>query len=246
MIASILRAALPPLVAVVTLPIVLGRVSLSDYGLWATITGLIGVLATIDAGLATDVSRKVAAARGANDNAGVVQAGRHGLMVAAVMGAVIMPVAALLGWPIIQLVAPPSDFNTGIALWLGVIVYQSIGWYYAILASVVTGLQRGDVANAVNAMGALVGAGHRRDRVARLAGVRPARRHVRARDHHDARAYARYPQIHWHHRHLASAAPPTRGRARDRDLGRRPGVDAGLPADRTCRCQGAAVRPRRS
>ena len=159
MIASIVRAALPPLVAVVTLPIVLGRVSLSDYGLWATITGLIGVLATIDAGLATDVSRKVAAARGADDSAGVVRAGRHGLMVAVLMGAVIMPVAALLGWPIIQLVAPPSDFNTGITLWLGVIVYQSIGWYYAILASVVTGLQRGDVANAVNAMGALVGAG---------------------------------------------------------------------------------------
>lgn len=158
MIASIVRAGLPPLVAVVTLPIVLGHVSLSDYGLWATITGLIGVLATIDAGLATDVSRKVAAARGAGDSTGVVVAGRRGLMVAALLGAIIMPAAAVLGWPIIHLVAPAADFRTGMLLWLGVIVYQSIGWYYAVLASVVTGLQRGDVANAVNAAGALVGA----------------------------------------------------------------------------------------
>ena len=70
MLTSIARAALPPLVAVVTLPIILGRVSLSDYGLWATITGLIAVLATIDGGLATDITRRVAAARGADDDVG--------------------------------------------------------------------------------------------------------------------------------------------------------------------------------
>ncbi len=158
MITSVVRAALPPLVAVVTLPIILGRVSLSHYGLWATITGLIAVLATIDVGLATEVTRRVAAARGADDKAAVVAAGRGGVSIAARLAIVVMPITALLGVPIIHWVAPPEDFSLGLWLWLGVVVYQTIGWYYALLAGVVTGLQRGDLANSVNAIGALAGA----------------------------------------------------------------------------------------
>jgi O-antigen/teichoic acid export membrane protein len=158
MLTSIVRAALPPLVAVVTLPIILGRVSLNDYGLWATITGLIAVLATIDGGLATDITRRVAAARGAEDAEQVTDIGRHGISVAVRLAVVVMPLTALAGIPIIHWVAPPQDFALGIGLWLGVVVYQTIGWYYALLAAVVTGLQRGDLANSVNAVGALVSA----------------------------------------------------------------------------------------
>lgn len=158
MLTSIARAALPPLVAVVTLPIILGRVSLSDYGLWATITGLIAVLATIDGGLATDITRRVAAARGADDVQQVTDIGRHGISVALRLALVVMPLTALAGVPIIHWVAPAEDFALGIGLWLGVVVYQTIGWYYALLAAVVTGLQRGDLANSVNAVGALVSA----------------------------------------------------------------------------------------
>jgi O-antigen/teichoic acid export membrane protein len=158
MIASLLRAALPPLVAVVTLPIVLGHVSLSDYGLWATITGLIAVLATLDQGLATAVTRRIAAARGVDDMPGVVVAGRDGVTLAVWSAVVIMPVAALAGWPIMSWVAPAGDQALGLQLWLGVVVYQSIGWYYALQAAVSTGLQRGDLTNTVNAIGALMGA----------------------------------------------------------------------------------------
>jgi len=158
MVASVLRAGLPPLITVVTLPIILGRVSLSDYGLWATITGLIAVLATIDGGLATETTRRVAAARGKDDMAGVVTAGRQGLGLAMGLGVVVMPLTALAGVPIIGIVAPESDFTLGLSLWLAVVVYQTIGWYHALLAGLVTGLQRGDLTNTVNAIGAVVGA----------------------------------------------------------------------------------------
>lgn len=158
MITSLLRAALPPLVAVVTLPIILGRVSLTDYGLWATITGLIAVLATIDQGLATATTRSIAAARGENDHGEVVQATRHGMAMALGLALVVMPLAGLAGWPIVHWIAPETDFTTAIWLWWGVIIYQTLGWFYAMQAAVATGLQRGDMANSVNALGALVGA----------------------------------------------------------------------------------------
>lgn len=158
MIASLVRAALPPLVAVVTLPIVLGRVSLDDYGLWATITGLIAVLAAIDSGLSTVTTRRVAEARGAGDDAAVVRVTREAVSVALRLAVVVMPVVALAGWPILHVIAPPDLLVTGMWLWLGVVVYQTGGWYFAMEAAVATGLQRGDLANAANAVGALVGA----------------------------------------------------------------------------------------
>ena len=153
MLTSIARAALPPLVAVVTLPIILGRVSLSDYGLWATITG--------PHRRARDDRRRSGhrhhpprgGGPGADDVQQVTDIGRHGISVALRLALVVMPLTALAGVPIIHWVAPAEDFALGIGLWLGVVVYQTIGWYYALLAAVVTGLQRGDLANSVNAVG---------------------------------------------------------------------------------------------
>ena len=153
-----MRAGIPPLITVITLPIILGRVSLSNYGLWATITGLIAVLATIDGGLATEVTRRVATARGDNDMNRVVTAGREGVGMALGLALVVMPLTALAGFAIVRWIAPAEDYQLGIALWLGVVVYQTLGWYYAVLAGVVTGLQRGDLTNTVNAIGAVVGA----------------------------------------------------------------------------------------
>lgn len=158
MVASVLRAAIPPLITVITLPIILGRVSLSNYGLWATITGLIAVLATVDGGLATEITRRVAAARGDDDMARVVTSGRQGVGMALGLALVVMPLTALLGLLVVRWIAPAEDYRLGVALWLGVVVYQTIGWYYAVLAAVVTGLQRGDLTNTVNAIGAVAGA----------------------------------------------------------------------------------------
>ena len=158
MVTSVVRAGVPPLIGVVTLPIILGRVSLTDYGLWATITGLIAVLATIDGGLSTEVTRRVAAARGQHDNDGVVTAGREGVATAIRLALVTLPIAALAGIPIVRLVAPPELFAMGLTMWLAVLLYQMVGWYFALQAGVVTGLQRGDLANSVNALGAIVGA----------------------------------------------------------------------------------------
>ena len=90
MVTSLLRAALPPLVAVVTLPIILGRISLEQHGLWATITGLIAVLAAVDAGMATLTTRRVAEARGVDDTDAVVLATRQSVSVLARLALVVM------------------------------------------------------------------------------------------------------------------------------------------------------------
>ncbi len=158
MVTSLLRAALPPLVAVVTLPIILGRISLEQYGLWATITGLIAVLAAVDAGMATMTTRRVAEARGVDDADAVVVATRQSVSVLARLAIFVMPITALVGWPLMSIIAAPADVTLGRWIWLGVVVYQTVGWYYSVQSAVATGLQRGDLANAVNAVGALVGA----------------------------------------------------------------------------------------
>jgi O-antigen/teichoic acid export membrane protein len=158
MVSAVLRAGLPPLITVVTLPIILGRVSLSDYGLWATITGLIAVLATVDGGLATETTRRVASAMGRNDDVAILNAGRQGIGLALLLAVVVMPLTALAGIPVMHLIAAPEDFRLGLGLWLAVVGYQTIGWYYALLAALVTGLQRGDLTNSVNAIGAIIGA----------------------------------------------------------------------------------------
>ncbi len=142
----------------VTLPIILGRISLEEYGLWATITGLIAVLAAVDAGLATFTTRRVAEARGADDLDSVVTATRESVSVLGRLALIVMPLTALAGWPIMGLIAPADDVALGMWIWLGVVVYQTVGWYYSVQSAVATGLQRGDLANAVNAVGALVGA----------------------------------------------------------------------------------------
>ena len=94
---------------------------------------LIAVLATIDGGLTTDITRRVAAAR-VPTMAQVTDIGRHGISVALRLALVVMPLTALAGVPIIHWVAPAEDFALGIGLWLEVVVYQTIGWYYALLA----------------------------------------------------------------------------------------------------------------
>lgn len=158
MVSSLLRAGLPPLIAVVTLPIVLGHLSLDDYGLWATVTGLIAVLAAVDVGLSTVVARQVAAARGADDAAGVLMATRAGVSVTLRLGVVVMPLSAAAGWLIVPLIAGGTNTTVAMWLWVAVVVYQAVGWYFAMQAAVATGLQRGDLANAVNAAGAVAGA----------------------------------------------------------------------------------------
>jgi O-antigen/teichoic acid export membrane protein len=158
MISSLLRAGLPPLIAVVTLPIVLGHLSLDDYGLWATVTGLIAVLAAVDVGLSTVVARQVATARGVDNAAEVLAATRSGVSVALRLGVLVMPLTAAAGWLIVPLIAGGTNRAEAMWLWVAVVGYQAVGWYFAMQAAVATGLQRGDLANAVNAAGAVAGA----------------------------------------------------------------------------------------
>lgn len=122
------------------------------------ITGLIAVLAAVDSGLSTVTTRRVAEARGAGDDAAVVEVTREAVSVALRLAVVVMPLVALAGWPIMHVIAPPASLVMDGWLWLGVVIYQTVGWYFAMEAGAATGLQRGDLANAANALGAVVGA----------------------------------------------------------------------------------------
>lgn len=158
MAASLLRAGVPPLIGVLTLPVILRGVSLSDYGLWATLTGIVALWGVVTAGIATEVTRKVAHARGEQDMAEVVEVGRQGVAAVIVLAAVSLPVTAIAGVPLMHVVAPAGMFATGMQLWIALMFYQVAAWFGAAQAAVVVGLQRGELPNSINAAAAVLGA----------------------------------------------------------------------------------------
>lgn len=158
MAAASMRSAVVPLISLATLPIILGHLSVSEYGLWVTLAGLIAILATIDAGLSTMVTRRAAVANGAGDISGVIHAGREGISTSLRLSLITVPVVGLLGVPVVSFVAPPEDFRLGMLLWLALLVLRPIAGYYMMLAGVIVGLQRSELSATATTVGGLAGA----------------------------------------------------------------------------------------
>jgi O-antigen/teichoic acid export membrane protein len=158
MAAASMRSAVVPFIALVTLPVVLRNVPLGEYGLWVTLGGLVAILATSDSGFVTATSRRVALASGAKNSDAVIAVGRKGIATAVGMALVTIPVVGLLGIPVVHLVAPEEDFRLGIALWMIALLLRPFSAYFMILAGVLVGLQRTDLAATATTVGALIGA----------------------------------------------------------------------------------------
>jgi len=127
---NIFRSALGSgITAVISLPLsllsvtlVLNRVSLDEYGVWVTVSTLLALAGLADVGVSTQIVRKVAAAVGAKDRAAEQAAVNEGVTVlVAIAGAVVVVGAgAALAFP--AFVQLPSTMSSGQVAALGLFV----------------------------------------------------------------------------------------------------------------------------
>ncbi len=94
-------AAATYLVNLAILPFVLHRVGFPMYGAWATVASILAVGALADAGVRTEIIRRVGAAKGADDEAALVAAVHQGVTVLCVL-TVGLATAGLLGAPVVR------------------------------------------------------------------------------------------------------------------------------------------------
>lgn len=144
------------------LPFVLHRVGADLYGAWATVASLLAIGTLADAGIRTEIVRRVAAANGAGDEAGMNRAVHEGLTLLCGL-AVLMIGAGFLAAPVMRgfafpdglpgFGAPEIDWMIrAILLMLAVSVVGS--GYFGILR----GVQRSDVETTGRTLGVPVGA----------------------------------------------------------------------------------------
>ncbi|MEY2399237.1 MAG: hypothetical protein QOJ00_2411 [Actinomycetota bacterium] len=153
----------------VLVPALLRDIGPGLYGTWATIASLLAVGGLADAGVRTEIVRRVGAARGAADDAGVVAAVNRGVSLLAVFALGLVVVGAV-GAPAMRAFA----FPTGVAGYSGAALDWLIRGTFLLLAvelvvnghfAVLRGLQRGDAEALAIALSAPVGV------VATLGGV---------------------------------------------------------------------------
>lgn len=131
------------------LPFVLQRVGPDLYGVWVTVAALLAVGGLADAGIRTEIMRRVAAAKGKDDEAQLVASVQQGVTLLACLGGVVF-IVAFAATPLIRAFAFPAGvaghgaaevdllIRTTLALLLATLLGNA---YFAVLR----GVQRGDV-----------------------------------------------------------------------------------------------------
>ena len=108
--------------SLLTVTLVLRKVSLDEYGVWVTVSTLLALAGLADVGVSTQIVRKVAAAVGAKDRAAEQAAVNEGVTVLVAMAAAVLVLgagAAVAAPAVLQI--PPS-MSTGDVTALGVFV----------------------------------------------------------------------------------------------------------------------------
>lgn len=131
------------------LPFVLQRVGPDLYGVWVTVAALLAVGGLADAGIRTEIMRRVAAAKGKDDEAQLVASVQQGMTLLACLGGVVF-VVAIAATPLIRAFAFPAgvaghgagEVDLLIRTTLALLLVTVLGnGYFAVLR----GVQRGDV-----------------------------------------------------------------------------------------------------
>jgi O-antigen/teichoic acid export membrane protein len=145
------------------LPFILHRVGSELYGAWATIASVLAIGGLADAGVRTEIIRRVGAAKGAGDDTALVASVHQGLsLLAALAGAVF--VLGAIGAPVIRTFAFPG----GVAGYPAAEIDNLIRGTFAVLTitlmanayfGVLRGLQRGDVEILAQMLAVPVGGG---------------------------------------------------------------------------------------
>lgn len=144
------------------LPFVLHRLGSTLYGVWATVATLLAVGGLADAGIRTEIVRRVAAAQGRDDEEELVAAVHQGVtLLAALAGGVFL--LGMAGAPLIRAFAFPhgvpgyatSEVELLIRATLALLLLTLVGNAYF---GVLRGVQRGDVETAAQMLAFPVGA----------------------------------------------------------------------------------------
>jgi O-antigen/teichoic acid export membrane protein len=158
---GVARALVVPATSFVVLPLVLDDLGTEAYGVWATMSSLLAVGGLVDAGVRTEIVRRVADSYGSGDRAAGVRAARQGATILAVSASLLAAVVALFSWPIVDFVFPDlslalRDDTHGVLVGLAVVLAVSI--VNGGLFSIAAGLQRGDFENVGAVVAAVTGA----------------------------------------------------------------------------------------
>lgn len=130
-------------------PLVLGRMGPELYGAWATVASILAVGSLADAGVRTEIIRRVGAASGAGDQEDVVRSVRQGVTLLAVLAALVTVVGAAAA-PAIRGFSFPAGVPGYGADELDRLVRATVAVLAASLVAngysgVLRGVQRGDI-----------------------------------------------------------------------------------------------------
>jgi O-antigen/teichoic acid export membrane protein len=166
-IAKVLRSSaistvVSTLAALFVLPRVLHGIDVNRYGEWATLAAVLAIGQLAEAGVGTDIARRVATAHGEGDSQGARRAVREGTTVLVGIAALLEGVGVAAARPVVNLVfttVSPGQRGQLSLLLVGVVTLLAAGLvgsgYFGILA----GLQRSDYANWSGTAAVIVGAG---------------------------------------------------------------------------------------
>lgn len=144
------------------LPFVLHRVGAGLYGAWATVASVLAIGSLSDIGIRTEIVRRVAAANGADDDAGLARAVHEGLTLLAGVGGAMMALG-LLAAPLIRGFAFPggvAGYDTSGLDWIirAIVVMLAVSVVGNGYFGVLRGVQRGDIETTARTLGVPVGA----------------------------------------------------------------------------------------
>ena len=131
----------------VTLPVVLGYVTFEQYGVWASISTFLALGSLADAGVSTQIVRKVAQAVGSRDRLAEEAAVREGVTVLAVIASGTLIVGLLCSALLPRVVGDVPGVTESQVIGLGAVVTVCVSLSLLLNGrySVLKGLQRADL-----------------------------------------------------------------------------------------------------
>ncbi len=147
--------------SLIAVPIALDYLGKEQYGLWATVTSLVGMLVFADLGVGNGLMNAVAAANGRDDPQGVRRAVASGVSAVAITAALLLALF-LLSWPFVNwnvALAVPADASgaqAGFAV-LALIVVFTLNMPVSTVQKVQYGMQQGRWVSVSQGLAALIG-----------------------------------------------------------------------------------------
>lgn len=160
--ASAAGAAAAYLVNLAILPTVLDRLGAERYGAWVTVASLLAIGGLADAGIRTEVIRRVAAAEGDHDDARLATSVHQGLTLAVAMGGVLL-LLGLIGAPVVRGFAFPTGVPGMSDPAVDMLVRATAGLLFLTVTAnayfgALRGVQRGDIESVAQLLSVPVGA----------------------------------------------------------------------------------------